>query len=182
MELPVQITFRDMDHSDALEAYVRQRVSKLETLSARITGCHVAVESPHRHKQSGRQYRVRVDLTVPGGELVVSNAQGDDVANQDAYAAIDEAFDEAKRRLREAVDVRRGDVKSHEHALHGRVAKLFSYEGYGFIETQWGDEVYFHRNSVLNGAFGRLERGDHVRFIEEQGDDGVHATSVARVG
>jgi ribosomal subunit interface protein len=96
---PLQITFRDVPYSGALEAYVRRRAAKLETFSSRITGCHVAVEAPHRHKHTGRHFRIRVDLTVPGGEVVVSHAQGDDEANQDAYSAIDEAFDRLGRRL-----------------------------------------------------------------------------------
>jgi ribosomal subunit interface protein len=109
MDPPVQITFRDhIPHSDALEAYVREHVSKLETLSARIIGCRVAVESPHRHKQTGRQYRIRVDLRVPGGEVVVGNVQSDDISNQDAYAAVDEAFDRASRRLEDFVQRQRG--------------------------------------------------------------------------
>jgi ribosomal subunit interface protein len=103
MELPLQITFRDIPHSDAIEAYIRQRASKLETLSARITSCHVAVESPHKHKHTARPFRVRVDLMVPGGEVVVSHAQDDHGDNTDAYAAIDYAFDRLDRRLEDHI-------------------------------------------------------------------------------
>jgi len=160
-----------------MQRYVERRVTKLDQIASNIVRCHVVIEAPHRHSREGRRYAVRIDVRVPGREIAISRELGD--SEIDVYAAIDEAFDEAKRRLREAVDVRRGDVKSHERTLHGRVAKLFGYEGYGFIETAAGDEIYFHKNSVLNGAFERLERGDRVRFIEEEGDDGIHATSVA---
>jgi ribosomal subunit interface protein len=181
MQLPLQVTFHGITPSEAIQRYVERRAEKLELMARNIVRCHVVIEAPHRHSREGRRYAVRIDVCMPGREVAISRELGD--SELDAYAAIDEAFDEAKRRLREAVDVRRGDVKSHEgNALHGRVAKLFSYEGYGFIETETGDEIYFHRNSVLNGAFGRLERGDRVRFIEEEGDDGMHATSVALVG
>ena len=71
MKLPIRITFRDLDRSDALELYVRERAAKLDTFADRITGCHVAVEAPHRHQHTGRHYRVRIDLTVPGAEISV---------------------------------------------------------------------------------------------------------------
>ena len=177
MQLPLQVTFHGITPSNSMQRYVERRATKLDQIARDIVRCHVVIEAPHRHSREGRRYAVRIDVRMPGREIAISRELGD--SQQDPYAAIDDAFDEVKRRLREAVDVRRGDVKSHERALHGRVAKLFSYEGYGFIETAAGEEIYFHRNSVLNGAFERLERGDRVRFIEEEGDDGIHATSVA---
>jgi ribosomal subunit interface protein len=179
MQLPLQVTFHGITPSEAIQKYVERRAEKLELMAGNIVRCHVVIEAPHRHSREGRRYKVHIDVRLPGREIAISRELGD--SELDAYAAIDQAFDEAKRRLREAVDVRRGDVKSHERALRGRVSKLFSYEGYGFIETEEGNEVYFHKNSVLNGAFARLERGDRVRFLEEDGDDGTHATSVSPV-
>lgn len=111
MQMPIQITFRDMPHSDALDAYVRRHAAKLETYSTRIIGCRVAVEAPHRHKHAGRPYRIRVDLTVPGGEVVVGNVRGDSVSTTDAYAAIDEAFDRLGRRLEDYVRRHRSSAK-----------------------------------------------------------------------
>jgi ribosomal subunit interface protein len=107
MQLPVQVTFHDIPHSDAIDAYVRRHASKLESFSSRIIRCRVAVEAPHRHKHEGRHYRVVVDVTVPGDEVVVSRAPGDDNANEDVYAAIDEAFDRLSRRLEDWVRRRR---------------------------------------------------------------------------
>jgi ribosomal subunit interface protein len=188
MMLPVQVTFRDIDHSDSIEAYVRDRASKLETFSGRIVGCHVVVEPPHRHHHTGRHYRVLIDLTVPGSEVVVSHAPGDDDTNEDVYAAVDEAFDRLGRRLEDQVRRQRGDVKPHGDVKgreeesgyrEGRVAKLWSYEGYGFIETPDGEEVYFHRNSLLHHAFDHLAIGARVRFVEEIGEKGPQASTVA---
>jgi ribosomal subunit interface protein len=183
MEIPIQITLRHIQHSDAIEAYIRERAAKLETFSARITQCHVLVEAPHRHQQSGRHYRVRVDLTVPGGGVVVSHAPDEDPANEDAYAATDAAFDRVGRRLEDYIRRQRGDVKPHEESYRrGRVSKLSSQEGYGFLETPDGDEVYFHRNSVLHHAFDRLKIGSAVRFVEEVGEKGPQASTVTVVG
>jgi ribosomal subunit interface protein len=107
----VQVTFRKIPHSDAVEAYVLEKASKLDRVSDRITACHVAIESPHRHHQTGREYRVRVDLIVPGTELVASHAPED--STEDVYAAVDRAFDVAVRQLKEHVQRQRGEVKAH---------------------------------------------------------------------
>ena len=86
------------------------------------------------------------------------------------------------RLVQDFVRRQRGDTKPHERARHGHVAKLFAYEGYGFLGTPEGDELYFHRNSVLDGAFDRLKIGDRVRFVEEAaGEAGPHASTVALV-
>jgi ribosomal subunit interface protein len=183
MQIPLQVTFRDMPHSDALEAHVGKLASKLDTFSARITSCHVVLEAPHKHQHEGRHYRVRINLSVPGSEVVVSHTPEDEATNEDAYAAIDEAFDRLDRRLADYVRRQRGDVKPHETAYReGRVSKLWSYEGYGFIETPDSGEVYFHRNSVLHHSFDKLAIGTHVRFVEELGEKGPQASTVVLSG
>jgi ribosomal subunit interface protein len=183
MNQPVRIAFHDVDRSDAIETYIEKRAEKLETYSTRLTQCRVTVESPHRHQKTGRHFRVAIDLAVPGAEIVVNNAQDDDQNNTDVYAAIDQAFEQAGRRLEEYVRRRRGAVKPHDTEYQdGRVAKLWAYEGYGFLESADGAEVYFHKNSVLNQAFDRLAVGSKVRFIEELGEKGPQASTVAVPG
>jgi ribosomal subunit interface protein len=177
MKLPIRITFRDMTPSDAVELYVRDRAAKLDTFAGRLTGCHVSVEMPHRHQRTGREFRVRIDLTVPGAELVVNDSK------DDVYAAIDAAFDHSGRKLEDWIRRQRGDVKPHESEYRpARVAKLWTYEGYGFLETAEGDEVYFHKNSVQGQGWNKLAIGSSVRFIEEVGEKGPQATTVAFVG
>jgi ribosomal subunit interface protein len=178
MELPLQITFHELEHSDAIEQYVRDAAAKLERLDPRIVGCRVALELPHRHSQHGEQYRVRIDVTVPGGEVVVAHTPGEDRTYEDLYGAIDAAFDDAARALTDFVRRQRGEVKPHERSLHGVIAKLFAYEGYGFLRTSDGQELYFHKNSVVDGAFARLKVGDRVRYVEDATDAGPHASTV----
>src|SRR5271165_4254581 len=103
MRLPLQITFHGVEHSDALEQYVRARAAKLDTFDPRIMGCRIALEVPHRHSRHGEHFRVRIDITVPGGELVVERVPAGDHNYEDAYAAIDAAFDDAGRRLQDFV-------------------------------------------------------------------------------
>lgn len=182
MQLPIQITFRGVTRSDAIEQYAKTRAEKLEALFDRITSCRVALEAPHRHATHGTSYRVRIDVTVPGAEIVVTRTPNDDASYKDLYAAIDATFDDAARQLNEYVKRLRGEVKSHERARHGHVTKLFAHEGYGFLrssEANDGDELYFHKNAVLHDGFERLRIGSRVRFVEDEAESGPHASTVA---
>ena len=72
MQTALQLRWHNVDPSDAVAAHVREEVDRLERFSDRITGCAVTLEAPSRHhRHSGGQYRVRVELSVPGGRLVV---------------------------------------------------------------------------------------------------------------
>jgi ribosomal subunit interface protein len=178
MTAPLQLTFHGLEPSTGLDTYVRARAAKLDTFYDRITRCRVAVEAPHHRRRRGQQYRIRIDMRVPGEELVIDRAPDANTTREDAYAAIDAAFDEAGRRLEDYVRRRRTYTKVHEHHSRGRVVKHFAYEGYGFIETTDGESFYFHRNSVLNDAFERMKIGDEVAFVAEEGDQGPQASTV----
>jgi cold shock CspA family protein/ribosome-associated translation inhibitor RaiA len=182
MQLPLQITFRDLPQSDALETAIREKAVKLEQFYDRIISCRVVIEAPHQHRHKGKLYHVRIDLTVPGGELVVNRAPGKRQAHEDAYVVIRDAFDAARRQLEGYARRQRGDVKTHEAPPHGRITELAAERGFGRIATTDGREIYFHRNSVVDAAFDQLEVGHEVRFTEESGDQGPQASTVQRVG
>jgi ribosome-associated translation inhibitor RaiA len=110
-ELRVRIAFRDIEPSEALEAAIRRHAEGLRTFDARVQSCDVAVEAPHRHKHHGRDYRVRIDLVTPGAEIVTDKTSDRDGAFHDVYAAIDEAFTRAARKLRDHVESRAGRVR-----------------------------------------------------------------------
>ena len=196
MILPVQIAFRNMRPSDAIEARVREEVAKLETFYRGIMRCRVAVELPHKHRRKGDLYHVRIDLTVPGDELVVKHeaslqaslrraevekrSKGSEAhaAHKDVYVVIRDAFKEARRQLQDFARKQHGQTKLHVPQTSGRVSKLFPDEGYGFLETSEGDQVYFHRNSVLHHGFDRLKIGSRVTFSGELGEKGTQASTV----
>jgi ribosome-associated translation inhibitor RaiA len=131
--IPPQITFRGIDHSDALEAEIRERITWLEQFYPDIMGARVLVEIPHRHRHDGRHFHVRIELTVPSGPpLVVSHEpsmhgplkdieepehhKATEVDGVDRYVrvAVHRAFDAARRRLQDFAREQRGDVKRHE--------------------------------------------------------------------
>ncbi len=109
MQIPLQITIRDVEHSEALETHIRDKVKKLDEFFNHITSCRVVVEVPHKHHHQGKQFNVRIDIGVPGSEIVVNRDHAEDV-----YVALRDAFDAAKRRLEDYVRKIRGDVKAHQ--------------------------------------------------------------------
>jgi ribosomal subunit interface protein len=182
MQEPLQISYRDVTPSAALEAAIHERAAKLDEFFDRITGCRVLVESPHRRHQQGRLYHVRVELAVPGRSIVVDREPHEHHEHEDVYVAVRDAFDAVRRQLEDYVRESRGFTKTHEEPPEGRIARLFLPEGYGFISTADGREIYFHRNAVLDEPFEGLDVGTAVRFAEELGERGPQATSVHVVG
>jgi cold shock CspA family protein/ribosome-associated translation inhibitor RaiA len=196
MILPLQITFRNMRPSAAVERWIRDEAAKLDEFYSRIMGCRVVVELPNRRHRQGSRFHVRIDLTVPGGELVVkqgptlhSSLQRTHasklakhleihVPHRDLRQAIDDAFKAMGRRLQDYARRQRGDLKAHEPLPRACVSKLMLADGFGFLETPGGREIYFHANSVLNGGFERLGVGTTVSFAEEEGDKGPQASTV----
>lgn len=178
MQLPLQITFRNLDHSDAIEAKVREKAAKLERFANKITSCRVVVEAPHQHHHKGVLYQVKIDITLPGKEIVVTQNSDQNHAHEDVYVAMRDAFNAAQRQLEDYLRKRRQDIKTHDTPPHGQIDRLFPYEDYGVIRTSDNREIYFHRNSIVNNDFEKLEVGMPVHFAEEMGDDGPQASSV----
>jgi len=113
MELPVQITIRDLPRSEALAAHIRRKAAKLAALHDRIVSCRIVVEQLALHQQQGRRFRVSIDLRVPGRQIVANRDH-----HEDAYAAVREALDAAKRQLEETLRARRvvkPHARVHEH-------------------------------------------------------------------
>ncbi len=184
MPIPVKITFRDVPPSAAVEARVRRKAEGLAKFYDRIQRCQVVVEAHHRHQSKGRLYHLRIDLGTTAGEIVVNRDPREARAHQDVYVAVRDAFAAARRRLEDEVRRMRGKVKRHESTPVGRVARLFADDGYGFLETPDGLDVYFHRNAVVKDAFDRLRPGSAVRFIlqDRESDKGPQASTVEPIG
>jgi ribosome-associated translation inhibitor RaiA len=123
----VQISFRNMRRSPALEEEIHSRVAWLDSFYPGIAGCRVAVEIPHRHRRHGQPLHVRIELSLPGEDVIVNHESTPDTVarsasrkrdeldgeHKDAYVAIREAFDVARRRLEDVARRQRGDVKTH---------------------------------------------------------------------
>lgn len=175
MQTPLQIVFRGVDRSEALETRIRDNAAKLELFHPRIMSCHVTVDEAHRHHRQGREFGVRIDVRAPGHEEAVSTLQH----HEDVYVAVRDAFDAVRRQLQDEVREARGDVKVHDEPQHGRIARLYGADGCGFIETADGRELYFSRENVVHPAFEDLVGGEEVQFIEEIAAEGAQAKRVS---
>ena len=174
MQIPVQITARNLELSEPEEQMIRRAAAKLDLFWDRITSCRVVVEVPHRRRRTGMSYNVRLDLGVPGEELAITRRP-----RANLETAVQEAFDAAQRRLQDEARRTQGRVKLDRTAPRGTVTRLLPFEGYGLITADDGHELYFDRQSVLDGGFDRLEEGMDVRYAEEAGEKGPQASTVA---
>lgn len=179
MKAQPQITFRHIEPNPSLERNIRQRVRRLERYSDEIVGCRIAVEAPHRRHRKGGRFHVRIDLTVPGAELVVGRHPERSPAHEELPVALRDAFRAARRELMDWNRTRHGQVKRRETGqAEARVRWIRRGEGYGFLETRDGRDVYFHQHSVLGADFAELRPGTRVRYVEESGESGPQASTV----
>lgn len=174
MELPLQISLHGIEPSDALHNAIREKAEKLDHYYSHIMSCRVVLELAGRHKHKGKQFSVRIDLKVPGGEVVVNREH-----DEDLQIALRDAFDAARRRLEDYARGQRGDVKQHAGKLEGKVDRLDAEGGFGFIVTEDGREFYFSRDNVVNPRFEHLAVGSVVHFIEDAGSEGPQAKRVS---
>jgi ribosomal subunit interface protein len=183
MATSVQVSFRHLDYSPFIATAVRKKAARLQKFYPRITSLRVMIEPSMRRRQQGDLFHIRIDMTVPGKEIVVKRDPSAHHAHEDVYVAIRDAFDAARRQLEDYVRINfRGRQRQRVGPMHARVIRVIPNEECGFLQAEDGREIYFHKNSVLNGDFDRLEPGAEVRFAEEEGEEGPQASSVARIG
>jgi len=180
LQIPLEIAFRDVERTDVIDDLIRKEVEKLEKVHHNITSCRLAVERPHHAQRSGNPYRVRLDIRVPRGhEVVITRDPDDNEMHQPLDAVLKDAFQTAQRKLRKLIEQQRNRIKKHPAQEAGAVVeKLFPEEGYGFLRAIDGEEVYFHRNSVIHNDFDRLDIGTGVRYVAEPGERGLQASTV----
>jgi ribosomal subunit interface protein len=173
-----------MSPTPALEAHVKKQAAKLDRFFGRIMHCHVVIEAAHRRHRHGKRYRVSIDMTIPHHEVAIARNPPQSLYLEDVHAAVDVAFQEAERKLDQMEQKMRRYAKARgrQRAPTARVMKVFKGRGFGFLENADGEQIYFHKNSVLRGAFELLSPGVLVRYFEEPGEEGPQASTVEVVG
>lgn len=183
METPVQIDFQGMDPDEMMRDRAREHVDALEKRYGRATSCRVLIKGPGGHHRTGGLYDIHIRVALPNGkEVNIGRTPQNDERYSDKIFALDDAFKRARRQLQDQVRTLQGKVKEHEAPPLGTVTKLNREGGFGFLEDADGHEFYFHKNSVLNDAFARLELGTRVAFAEEIGEKGPQASTVRVLG
>jgi cold shock CspA family protein len=182
MQTPFEIDFQGMKPDERLRSEITAHLADLERRCGRITAGRIVVKAPGSHHRVGL-YEVNLRLVLPQGrEVNVAHGASDDERLAKVDFAIGEAFKRARRRLQDHVQRMQGEVKEHGEQPIGEVVRLDPEGGFGFLRTADDREIYFHRNSVLDGGFSRLAVGVRVAFAEEAGDKGPQASTVRPLG
>jgi len=176
--IPLQIIFRGIDHSSAIEAAIRQQASRLAPFRERVTRFQVTVDMPQRHRHAGNHYGIRIEIKTPSGEVFVT--RDPELAQKDFQAVLRAAFEAAIGHLENDQQRHPGGSNHDEALLRGRVTQLFVNAGCGFVETADGEELYFNTASVGEADRLRLIVGSPVSFtiIAEEGDLGARAANL----
>jgi len=190
IDVPLQLTTRGLTPTEdnLAKRLVREYAARLGRFGVDITTCDVVVEKPQKYQETGNPYRVRVHLRAPGRlEAVAVKEPGQHEMHETMQSVVKNAFQAVERTFREELRKRRGEVKRHDPTADldedaqpatGFVVRIQHELDFGFIMSDDGREVYFHRDAVLHRAFDQLHPGAKVRFESEQGEDGPQATSV----
>ncbi|MEC4683714.1 MAG: HPF/RaiA family ribosome-associated protein [Nitrospirota bacterium] len=173
MEIPLAITIQDMPHSTSIETLIRKKAAHLEKYYSPITRCRVVAGVTQKHQHQGKLYNVRIEILVHGSEIVITRDR-----NEDIYVALRDAFDAARRKLMDLGRIQEGKIKAHEPLSHGRIARIFPEEGFGFIFSEDGRDVYFNRDNCAHPSFEHLDINQHVHFLMEEGSEGPQAKRV----
>jgi ribosomal subunit interface protein len=169
----MEIHWRNVDDlSDAQRELVEARIRALGDGQTDLIDVRIAAK-PNRHHRHGGQ-EVTIACQARGQEIVAARTR------DDLGAALDEAVDAFEREVKRMRDRRtkaRNDRPAKPAEL-GVVDRVFREEGYGFILTDGGESVYFHRNAVHGLAFDDLAEGQRVGLNIEGGEKGLQANAV----
>lgn len=113
MTMPLRITYHGLEGSEAIEGAIRERAEKLPQFFDRIQDCRVVVEVPHRSHKKGNQFQVKVDLVVPGEEMVVTKDMQAGHPHEDLFVVIRDAFDALERQLESYAAKQSGGARRH---------------------------------------------------------------------
>lgn len=183
MQTPVKIDFQGMDAKPEIQAAIAKHIAQLEDRFGRLTAGRVVLKAPGGHHRTGGLYDINIRLALPEGrEVNIGRTPQNDERYSDLNFALNDAFKRARRQLQDQARKLQGQVKQHEGPPIGTVTELDPLGEFGFIESSDGREIYFHRNSVLNGGYADLTVGARVTFAEEMGDKGPQASTVKLMG
>lgn len=182
MQVPLEISYNHVSRSEWIDDYIKTRVGKLEHYTDDIVACRVVIEQTQNQHRTGNPYRTLVELTLPAKRELVAEKEGRVTdPHVQLRPIIRNAFEAMEKQLKKQTAKRSGQVKYGNDETVPPVAtvvRLFDDKGYGFLKNMSGEELYFHRNSVLHDGFSRITVGTRVRFEPEEGEEGLQASTV----
>ncbi|MHA6262132.1 HPF/RaiA family ribosome-associated protein [Arenibacterium sp. CAU 1754] len=180
MEHEPQISFRGLDPTPDILDVIKDKIAKLEQVHNRITSCRVIVEQPHQKGTKGHIHHVSIEIEVPTGRVIVNRKPGDVNAHEDLRVALRDSFNTARRQL--LGQLHRHDpvqVKSHPEKAQGTVVDVFPTDGFGFLETPGGEELYFQRDSMATEEWDDISVGSTLHFSRMDGEKGPYAVNLS---
>jgi cold shock CspA family protein/ribosome-associated translation inhibitor RaiA len=183
MQTPPEIVFEGLPATPQIKDAIDAHLAELERRWGRITACRVVVKGPGQRHRKGGLYEVHIRLALPDGrEVNVARTPPADERHSDLTFAVDDAFKHARRQLQDQVRRAQNQIKHHQGPPIATVVRIDPSGEFGFLKTNDGQEVYFHRNSVFGHGASRLRVGSRVTFVEESGEKGPQATTVKLLG
>jgi cold shock CspA family protein/ribosome-associated translation inhibitor RaiA len=183
MQTAVKIDFYGAEPSQVVQRLITDHVAKLEHVYGGITACHVGLKVRSDRHRKGGPYEVSVHMALPNGrEVNVRRTPQLDERYTNVLFAVNDAFRRARRQLQDQVRRLQASTKAHEPQPIGTVARFNRRTGFGFIRSEGGDEVYFHKNSVVGAPLRKIAIGTRVTFAEEAGEKGPQASTVRVLG
>jgi cold shock CspA family protein/ribosome-associated translation inhibitor RaiA len=183
MQTPVEMEFQDTVVSPQHQDMISRQLEKIEQRFGRVTAGRIIVKGPGSRHQMGGLYDINIRLALPNGrEVNVGRTATADERHSDLSFAINDAFKRARRQLQDHARRMEGAVKLHEGLPVGSVVRIDPDGEFGFLRSDDGGEIYFHRNSVLDGGFSELSVGSRVVFVPEIGEKGPQASTVKLLG
>jgi len=183
MQTPVQIDFQGLKVKPELRSAIDKHVAQLEERFGRVTAGRVMLKGPGGRHRTGGLYEINIHLSLPDGrEVNIARTPQGDERYSDLNFALNDAFKRARRQLQDQVRKLQGKVKQHEGPPIATVVRLDPSGEFGFLQADDGQEIYFHRNSVLEDGFSYLTVGARVTYVEEMGDKGPQASTVKPMG
>ena len=175
MQVPLNIVFRHMEKSEAVEERIIQKLDKLEDSYGEIISCNVVIEQVNKNQNQGRLFNIRINLNLPKKEIVITHQK-----DEDLFVVVRDALNSLTHKVEAHFDKLKNLVKDHEEVLHGVISKMFEHDQYGFILSGVNDDEYYFSATNLHGCdFNHLKLGDHVKFIEVVAQEGLQANRVS---
>jgi ribosomal subunit interface protein len=185
MQVPLEIAFQNVDVQEWAENDIRERVADLERIYDRIVSCRVRVQQRATNRRSSAPPVVHIDIGLPGQNDIVVSQEPERLLQKfqhpDLHNAIHEAFRVAEQRLisvKEQQTEHRREWQPEQVKLAGQVAEIVPARDFGFLLTNTGGLLYFHREALTVGDFDMLQPGDELFYSESEGDTGPIATNV----
>ena len=184
MLIPLEISFQHVEPDEKIKAYARERVDFLGKLYDGITSCQVYIAAPQNRQTQGHLYDITVKVQVPGKDLVVSDRKNDLAQHQHLRIALRDAFALIEQDLKIYKEKMRGQVKTLDGMLQGKIAEIDQTEGFGQILATDHRLIYFHRNAVLGDKFATMQVGDTVELVahHDESEVGPQASTVRAIG